>query len=355
MTTQMQIDEAKVEQFLGQVVSDVGAAASGLLVYVGDQLGLYTALATAGPLTPEELATKTGTNERLVREWLSNQAAGGYVTYEPADGTFTLPPEHALVLAYDDTPVAAAGVFQILVAAYRSADKATEAFRTGSGLGWEDHHPELFEGVARFLRPLYETHLVSEWIPALDGVEENLRRGARVADIACGHGLSTIILAKAYPASSLVGSDFHRPSIERARKLASDEGVADRVRFEVASATEFSGENYDLIAFFDCFHDLGDPEGAAKRARSALAPDGTLLLVEPFANDRLEDNLNPLGRMFYAGSTLLCSPCSLDQGGPALGAQAGEARLREIFEAAGFSRFHRAAETPFNLVFEVRP
>jgi SAM-dependent methyltransferase len=347
------VDEAKLEAFLGKVVTDAGSALSSLLVHIGDRLGLYKALADGKPATPAELAERTGTNERMIREWLSSQAAAGYVTYDPASGTFTLPVEHAAALADESSPALVQGFFQVIAAVYQSVDKAEEAFRTGKGLAWGDHHHGLFEGTERFFRPGYEANLVSAWIPALDGAQAKLEAGADVADVGCGHGASTIILAKAYPNSRFTGFDYHGPSIERARKLAAEEGVADRVTFEVADATSNPG-TYDLIAFFDCLHDMADPSGAAEQAFKALKPDGTVLLVEPNANDRLEDNLDPRGVAFYSASALVCTPCSLDAGGPALGAQAGEARLRDVVTGAGFTKFRRATETPFNMVLEAK-
>lgn len=350
------VDEAEVEQFLGQVVGDLGAALAGLLTYVGDRLGLYRAMADGTAVRPEELATRTGTNERMVREWLSAQAAGGYVTYDADDGSFALPPAHALALAGPDSPASVVGFVQMITSGYRSADRLVEAFRTGRGLGWGDHHHELFEGMARTSEPTLRCLLLAEWLPAVDGVVARLEAGgATAADIGCGHGVATRALAAAYPEAAFVGFDAHEPSIERARKDAAGEGLGGRASFEVASATEFPGEGYALVTFFDSLHDLGDPLGAARRARQAIAPDGVVLVVDPLCGDRLEQNLNPLGRMFYAGSTVFCTPCSLDQGGPALGAQAGPARLRALLEQAGFSRVRAVAQSPFNLVLEARP
>jgi SAM-dependent methyltransferase len=350
------MDVAKLEAFMGQAVGDLGAAISGLMVYLGDQLGLYKAMAGAGALTPEELAEKTGTDARYVREWLHNQAAGGYVRYDVSSRRFELPEEQALALADDESPVFLPGGFVGIASAWVDAEKFADAFRTGQGVGWHEHDPRLFKGTERFFRPGYKAHLVSEWIPALEGVEAKLRVGATVADVGCGHGASTILMAQAYPKSRFIGYDYHEASIDTARKAAADAGVSDTVRFEVATAKDFPDESYDLVAFFDCLHDMGDPGGAAAHTREVLADDGTVMLVEPFANDTPEDNHNPVGRAFYGFSTVICTMASKAQEvGLALGAQAGEARLGEIFNEAGFSRFRRATETPFNLVLEAKP
>jgi 2-polyprenyl-3-methyl-5-hydroxy-6-metoxy-1,4-benzoquinol methylase len=351
----MAIDEAKLHAFMEKAVGDMGAAIGAALIVLGDKLGLYKAMAAAGGITSAELAKRTGCTERYVREWLNAQAAAGYVTYDPGARTYTLPPEQAMCLADETSPTFLPGGYQILGAIMKDEPKIAEAFRTGKGVGWHEHDPALFEGTERFFRPNYGANLVRSWIPALDGVEEKLHRGARVADVGCGHGASTILLAEAYPKSTFTGFDYHEPSISWARKAASRAGVADRVRFEVAASKSYPGGAYDLVAFFDCLHDMGDPAGAARHVLSTLAPDGTWMLVEPFAHDRVEDNLNPIGRIFYAASTLVCTPASLAQEvGLALGAQAGEARLREIVTSAGFTRFRRATETPFNLVLEAR-
>src|SRR3989442_1262538 len=323
---------------------------------IGDRLGLYKAMAGAGPLTSAELAQRTGCAERYVREWLAAQAAGGYVTYDAAAKTYTLPPEQAFCLADESSPTFLPGGFQVIAAVVKDEHKVAEAFRTGKGVGWHEHDPGLFEGTERFFRPNYAAHLVSEWIPALEGVAAKLAAGARVADVGCGHGASTILLAEAYPSSTFVASDYHQPSVPWSRKAASRAGVADRVRFEVASSKAYPGKGYDLVAFFDCLHDMGDPVGAAKHVLSTLDRDGTWMIVEPFAGDRVEQNLNPVGRVYYAASTMVCTPASLAQEvGLGLGAQAGGARLREVVTAGGFSRFRRATETPFNLVLEARP
>ncbi len=352
----MSIDETKVEEFAGQVIGDMAAVVSSALVHIGHRLGLYQALAGAGPLSSDELAQRTGTHERYVREWLNNQAAGGYVDYDPDAGTYELPAEHALVLADADSPAFLAGGFDSMAAIWAVEDKIESAFQTGEGVGWHDHDPRLFAGTEAFFKPLYRASLTSEWIPALEGVEGKLRTGARVADVGCGHGASTIVLAEAYPNSTFVGFDYHDASIETARKRAAEAGVQDRVTFEVGSAKGYPGDGYDLICFFDCLHDMGDAVGAATHARQALAGDGTVMLLEPYAGDRVQDNFTPFGRAFYGFSTFFCTPNSLSQEvGLALGGQAGEARLREVFEQAGFTRFRRAAETPANLVLEARP
>jgi SAM-dependent methyltransferase len=349
-----EIDPAKLEAFVGKVVNELGATASALLVRIGDELGLYRAMADGEPVTPAELSRRTGTNERYLREWLANQAAGGYVEYDARTATFTLSPEQALALATDDSPASVQGAFQSIGAFAAARERIAQRFRTGEGLPWGEHDHDLFAGTERFFRPGYAAHLVDEWIPALDGVEEKLERGARIADVGCGYGTSTVLLARAYPRCRLVGYDTHPASIDVARENAERAGVADRVRFEVANAVSFAGTGFDLIAHFDSLHDMADPVGAARRVRQALAPGGTWMLVEPYAGDRLEENLNPVGRLYYAASTLVCVPNSLAGRGPALGAQAGEARLREVVEQAGFESFRRATQTPFNLVLEAR-
>jgi SAM-dependent methyltransferase len=353
----MVVDEAKLHELLGKAVNEWGAAEGALLTFAGDRLGLFKAMAGAGSLTPEELAKKTGTQPRIIKEWLAAQAAGGFVTYNSASGTYTLPEEQAFALTDENSPAYIAGFYQTLVSLFKDQEKIIDAFQTGKGLGWGDHHHYLFEGTERFFKPNYVANLITSWIPALEGVEDRLRRGggAKVADVGCGHGVSTILMAKAYPNSKVIGFDYHKPSIEWARKQAEKEGLKN-IAFEVAGATDYPGDDYDLVAFFDSFHDMGDPAGAAKHVLQTLKKkDGTWMLVEPFANDRLEDNLNPLGRVFYAASTMICVPASLNENGPALGAQAGEERIREVVTSAGFSKFRRAAETPFNLVFEGRP
>jgi SAM-dependent methyltransferase len=350
------IDEQKLEQFMGQFVQDMGAAATAPLVVIGDKLGLYKAMADGDPLTPAGLAERTGCRERYLREWLCQQAASGYVEYDPAGGTFRLPPEQALALAHDDSPAFIPGAFQLIAAIVKDEPHITERFRSGEGFGWHEHDHDLFEGTERFFRPGYLANLVESWLPSLDGVVEKLEAGARVADVGCGHGASTILMAQAYPRSTFVGTDYHEGSIEAARRAAERAGVADRITFEVSAAKALSGGPYDLVCVFDALHDMGDPVGAARRVRSQLSDEGTWLVVEPMAGDAIEDNLNPVGRVFYAGSTMLCTPASLSQEvGLALGAQAGEQRLTEVLDEGGFSRVRRSAETPFNLVLEVRP
>jgi len=350
------VDEEKLNAFVGRVVEEVGATFNAALVVIGDKLGLYRALADAGPLTPAELAARTNTSERFVREWLNAQAAGGYVDYDRVQGTYELPPEQAVALADEGSPAFVCGAFQLATSTIKDEPKIREAFRSGHGVGWHEHHHDLFEGCERFFRPGYAANLITAWIPALEDVDEKLRAGGTVADVGCGHGASTILMAQAYPASRFVGYDYHPESIERASTRAKAEGLDARVGFGVASAKEYPGSGYDLVTMFDCLHDMGDPVGAARHVRESLADDGTWMVVEPFAGDRVEDNLTPVGRVYYAASTLICTPSSLAQEvGLALGAQAGEARIREVAEQAGFTRFRRAAETPFNLVLEVRP
>jgi len=352
----MQIDDATLDRFMGKMVNEIGAALNAALIITGDKLGLYKAMMCAGPITPAELAARTHTDERYVREWLAAQAAGEIVQYDSSSGTFTLPDEHAYALAVEDSPVFLPGAFQVISSVLKDEPRITDAFRTGEGIGWHEHHPDLFRGSERFFRPSYAAHLVSEWLPALDGVTRRLQAGAEVADVGCGHGSSTILMAKAFPASSFHGFDYHEASIEAARRAAAKEGVCDRVCFDVASAKCFTGAGYDLVTCFDCLHDMGDPAGAAQHVLEALSPAGTWMIVEPFAGDRLEDNLNAVGRLFFCASSMICTPNSRAQEvGLCLGAQAGESRLRHLVTSAGFTRFRRAAETPFNLVFEVRP
>ena len=346
------MNESTLMEFVGKAVGDVGSLLGGSMAVLGDKLGLYRALAGAGPVTPAELASRTGTKERYVREWLSAQAATGYVTYE-GDGRFSLPDEHAVALTDETSPACVIGAFELALAAVRSTDRLAEAFRSGEGVGWGEHHHDLFEGCERFFRPGYLANLTSTWLPALNGIAAKLETGARVADVGCGHGASTLVMAEAFPASTFAGFDAHEPSIRAARKRAADAGVVDRTTFDVAGARDFGGR-YDLVCFFDCLHDMGDPVGACAHAREALEPGGVLLVVEPMAADTLEGNLNPVGAAYYGFSTLLCTPSSLSQDvGAALGAQAGEARLREVATTAGFTSVRRVAETPFNMVLEV--
>jgi SAM-dependent methyltransferase len=347
------MDEAKLNEFMGKLVYDMGAAAIVANMILGEELGLYQAMADSQLVSPEKLAGKTGCNPRLVREWLSAQAASGYMEHH--DGQFRLPEEQALVLGTEDSPVYMTGGAAVVAALFHDKDKMVAAMRGDGALRWGDHHPCMFSGTERFFRPGYRAHLVADWLPALDGVVEKLKAGARVADIGCGHGASTVIMAQAFPASRFIGFDYHAPSIITATQRAQEAGIADRARFLQGSAKDFPGENYDLICYFDCLHDMGDPVGAARHAFETLHKDGTVLLVEPFAQDRLDDNLTPVGRLYYAASTFICTPNSLSQEvGLGLGAQAGEARLRDVLNQAGFSRFRRAAETPFNLIIEAR-
>ncbi len=351
------IDQAKLEAFMGRVVGDFGSTISSALVVIGDKLGLYRAMAHAGPLTVAEIAARTQTNERYVRDWLVNQAASGYVDYDPTTGRYQLPEEQALALAEEQSPVFVAGGFQNLTSIIKAEPRVTDLFRSGGGMPWGEHDQGVFEGTERFFRPGYAANLVANWIPALEGVEAKLAAGATVADVGCGHGASTVILAQAFPHSRFFGFDNHAPSIDRARQAAAEAGVAERTVFEVASATEYPGGDYDLIAYFDCFHDLGDPVGAARHAREALAPDGTILLVEPMAGDRVEDNLNPVGRIFSAASVLICTPNALASGAnseTALGTIASDEQLRAALAAGGLSHCRRATETPFNRILEVR-
>jgi SAM-dependent methyltransferase len=351
----MSVNEEKLNAFLGKVVGDVGAAMSAALVVIGDKLGLYKALAAGGPQTPAELARKTETAERYVREWLNANAAGGYVAYDPKAGRYYLEPEQAVALADETSPASVPGLFHVACAMWHGEEKITDNFRTGAGTAWGAQHHCLFEGTERFFRAGYIGNLMTAWIPALEGVKPKLEAGAKVADVGCGLGASTILMAKAFPKSKFFGFDSHPKSIEIARKRAADAGVADRVSFEVAKSTDFPGSDYDLVAHFDCLHDMEDPVGAAKHVRETLAKTGTWMIVEPFAADTPEKNHNPVGRVFYSASTMLCVPHSLSQGGPALGAQAGEARMRDVVvKGGGFGSLRRATETPFNIVLEAR-
>ncbi len=352
----MAINQDKLHEFLSKAIVDFGATFNAALIRIGDKLGLYKALASGGSQSPAELAKRTGTAERYIREWLSAQAAGGYVTYDSSTGKFHLSEEQAFAMADESSPVFLPGAFQCALAAVKAEEKLTERFKTGEGLGWHEHHHELFVGTERFFRPGYAANLISTWIPALTGIDAKLKNGARVADVGCGLGASTILMAKSYPKSEFTGFDYHDKSIETAQQRAKDAGVGDRIRFEVAKAKDYPGKDYDFVTFFDCLHDMGDPAGASAHVRSTLKKDGTWMIVEPFAGDKLEDNLNPIGRAFYGASALICTPASLSQEvGLALGAQAGEKRLREVVTSGGFSHFRRATQTPFNLIFEARP
>jgi SAM-dependent methyltransferase len=345
--------EDKLMEFVGQTLSDVGAMLGGAMVVIGDKLGLYRAMAGAGPMTPGELAERTGTAERYVREWLSAQAARGYVVYDGHD-RFILPDEHAVPLTDETSPACVIGAFETALGSVYATDTIADRFLTGDGFSWGSQDQHVLGGCERFFRPGYLNHLTSAWIPALEGVQAKLESGARIADVGCGHGASSILLAESYPASTVVGFDAHDGSVDAARKRAAEAGLADRVDFEVATAKTFGG-SFDLVCFFDCLHDMGDPAGACEHVREQLAPDGTMMLIEPFAGDDLNDNLNPVGAAYYGFSTLLCTPSSLSQEvGAALGAQAGEARLRDVVTGAGFSTFRRVAETPFNIVLEAK-
>lgn len=349
------IDPDKLNALLGRAIQDMGAALQAPLVLIGDRLGLYRAMADGTHITPAELARRTGASERYLREWLNANAAGHFVEYDTANDTYYMTPEEALALAMDDTPVHLPGFYYMLASLMKDEEKLADIYRTGKGMGWHEHEKGLFEGTERFFRPTYLTSLVSSWIPALEGMEAKLKAGARVADIGCGHGASTLLMAKSYPASQFFGFDYHLPSVQKAREKAEAAGVADRVKFEVASAKTFPGRDYDLIAFFDCLHDMGDPAGAAQHVREALAPKGAWMIVEPFANDSTAANLTPIGRIFYSASATVCVPCSLSQEvGLGLGAQAGPAKIEKAVRSGGFNCFRKAAETPFNMVFEAR-
>jgi 2-polyprenyl-3-methyl-5-hydroxy-6-metoxy-1,4-benzoquinol methylase len=350
-----QPDQDKLNAFLGRMVGDIGAVATGALTLLGDRLGLFKAMQTGDKVTAAELAQRTNTHERYVREWLAAEAAAGYVEYDAGADRFYLTPEQATVFADEDSPAFMAGAFEVLSALWLDEPKVAESFRTGKGLAWHEHSTCLFRGTERFFRPGYNANLVSSWLPALEGVVEKLQRGARAADVGCGHGASTVVMARAFPNSHFIGFDYHPASIERARKSAEDAGVSANTSFEVAQAKTYPG-TYDLVAFFDCLHDMGDPVGAATHVRETLIPNGTWMIVEPFAHDHLSDNLNPVGRVYYAASTMICTPASLAQEvGLGLGAQAGELKLREMVTAGGFTQFRGAAETPFNIVLEARP
>lgn len=351
----MALDNDKLNAFIGQFVTDLGASVHAGMVVIGEKLGLYRALATQ-PMTSAELAVKTSTHERYIREWLASQAAGGYVMYDDRTGKFSLSEEQAFTLANEDSPAYLPGAFELALGSLAAVPRIAESFRTGAGMGWHEHADEVFSGCEKFFRPGYAANLVSSWIPSLTDVKSKLEAGARVADIGCGKGASTVLMAKAFPKSHFFGFDYHDKSIEAARHSAERQGVADRVTFQQASAKAYPGNDYDFVAVFDCLHDMGDPVGAAAHIRKSLKSDGTWMIVEPFANDELKDNLNPVGRVYYSFSTLLCTPCSQSQEiALCLGAQSGESRIREVVTSAGFRDFRRATETPFNIVYEARP
>ena len=350
----MAIDTDKLNRFLGQFVMDLGAAAHAGMVVIGERLGLYKALAEQA-MTAPELAARTRTDPRYVQEWLCSQAAGGYVTYDATSDRFSLTEEQALALATEESPAYIPGAFELALGSLKAVPRLVGAFKSGAGMGWHEHDPDVFHGCEKFFRPGYAANLVSGWIPSLDGVKEKLESGAKVADVGCGKGASTILMAQAFPKSRFFGFDYHDASIDAARDSARKAAVSDRVHFEVAKAKEFPGSGYDLVTMFDCLHDMGDPVGAARHVRQAVAANGSWMIVEPFAHDQIKDNLNPVGRVYYSFSTLLCTPCSRSQEvGLCLGAQAGEERMRKVLSSGGFSRFRRASATPFNLVYEAR-
>jgi SAM-dependent methyltransferase len=356
------IDEQKLSEFILKAMQDITSTLSAMLIIIGDRLHLYQTMVELGqPITSEELARATNTNERLIREWLANQVAGGYLKYDSSNRKYSLPPEQAMALADENSPVYIQGAYQAIRSYFKDEDKFVEMFKSGRGLKWADHHNDLFEGSALFYKPSYVANLMSSWIPSLEGVEEKLKQGAKVADIGCGYGISTILMAKAYPNSKFYGFDNHGPSIEQAKdQLRQEEDKEERkignIEFNAVAANDESiGNDYDLITFFDCLHDMGDPVGAMKFAKHSLKPEGTCMIIEPMANDKLEENLNVVGRTFYAASTLVCVPNSLADNGPALGAQAGEKKIKQIIEAAGFTKFRRATQTPFNIIYEAKP
>jgi len=351
----MQIDETKLNKIIQKVIEDIGATFHAPLVLIGEKLGLFKAMAGAGLLTARELAQRTNTAGRYVGEWLPAMAAGGYVEYDAESGCYFLTPEQAFAFADEKSPAYMPGAFQAATGAIRSEAKIAEAFRTGKGVGWHEHDPELYRGAERFYKPNYVANLVGSWLPALDGVEKKLKEGARVADVGCGYGVTTILMAQAFPLSRFFGFDYHEPSIEWARKRAEEAGVSDRIHFEAFSAKDMPGDSYDLITMFDCLHDMGDPVGVSRHMRKAIKNNGTWMIVEPFAGDRVEDNLNPVGRLFYCASVLLCTSGAIAQEGHmVLGGQAGEARIREVVTAGGFTRFRKVAQTPINLIFEAK-
>jgi SAM-dependent methyltransferase len=349
------IDQAKLHDFMMKNVADMASSLGAMSLILGERLGLYRTMAKTGPVTSDELAAQTNTAERYIREWLAGQAAAGNITYSPSDQKYTLPKENAMVLAHEDSPTYIMGSYQILRSIFKDEDKFVDIFKTGKGLRWGEHHHDLFEGTAKFFKPNYMGNLVQSWIPALDGVEEKLKKGAKVADIGCGYGIPSVIMAKEYPNSRFYGFDNHEPSIDAAKQLAQKDGVADRAEFAVVSANDSIGSDYDLVAFFDCLHDMADPVGALKFAKQSLKTDGTCMIIEPMANDNIEDNLNLVGRIYYAASSMICVPNSLADDGVALGAQAGEKKIKDVAEKAGFSKFRRVSQTPFNIVYEARP
>lgn len=349
------IDKSKIEEFMMKAVGDMASSLGAMMIILGDRLGLYKTMAKTGPITSEELASQTNTAERYIREWLASQAAAGYITYNSTDHKYFLPQENAMVLAIEDSPNFIMGAYQILRSIFKDEDKFVEIFKSGKGLRWGEHHYDLFEGTAKFFRPNYMGNLIPSWIPSLEGINEKLKRGAKVADIGCGYGISTIIMAKEYPNSKFYGFDNHENSIKAAKQLAQKEGLADRIEFSIISNNESIGNDYDLIAFFDCLHDMADPVGALKFAKQSMKKDGTCMIIEPMANDNVEDNLNLVGKIYYSASSIICVPNSLADNGVALGAQAGEKKIKEIAENAGFTKFRRASQTPFNIVFEAKP
>ena len=348
------IDRSKLEEFMMKAVGDMASSLGAMMIILGDRLGLYKAMAKSGPITSEELSTQTNTAERYIREWLASQAAAGYITFNSKDKTFSLSPENAMVLANEDSPAFILGSYQILRSVFKDEDKFVEIFKSGKGLRWSEHHHDLFEGTAKFFKPNYLSNLVPSWIPSLDGMQEKLKQGAKIADIGCGYGVSTVIMAKEYPNSKFYGFDNHKASIEAARKLAQKEDVTDRIEFAVVSANESIGNDFDLVAFFDCLHDMADPVSALKFAKQSLKSDGACMIIEPMANDNIEDNLNLVGKIYYSASSIICVPNSLADNGIALGAQAGEEKIKEIAKKAGFTKFRRSSQTPFNIVYEAK-
>lgn len=356
-TPPTKVDPDKLHGFLGKFVQDMGAAMSAALILVGDELGLYRAMSqAASPLTPDQLAELTSTDPRYIREWLAGQAAGGYVSCDDECGEFWLSPEQSFTLGEENSPAEIIGGFQIVASMFKDQHKITEAFRGGNGVGWHEHHPMLFEGTERFFRAGYSANLLSSWLPALDGVVEKLAAGAKIGDVGCGYGASTILMAEAFPKSKFFAYDYHPSSIEKARQRAWKAGLSEHIEFKVSTAKEFPNEQYDLVTMFDCLHDMGDPVGAAAHVLETLKPDGTWMIVEPFAHDDMKNNINDIGRVFYSASTMICTPASRAQEvGLALGAQAGEKKIAEVVKKGGFTRFRRAAETPFNIVYEAKP